>query len=132
MKKASNMIAKVTKTNETVTDIKIVDIDVASEEEARLSIPDLSQNHRVLPMALTTKGPYKGFFVLAVITFTDYDLPVDSTFSLGENSQHWKVIKKNKAAYHIRFSPDEYTEDKEELKIMLREWAEKNGIRFGE
>ena len=126
------MIANVTKTNETVTEIKIVDIDVASEEEARLSIPDLSQNHRVLPMVLTTKGPYKGFFVLAVITFTDSDLPVDSTFSFGENSQHWKVIMKNKAVYHIRFSPDEYTEDKEELKIMLREWAEKNGIRFGE
>lgn len=132
MKKTSNMIAKVTKTNETVTDIKIVDIDVASEEEARLSIPDLSQNHRVLPMALITKGPYKGFFVLAVITFTDYGLPVDSTFSFGENSQHWKVIKKNKAVYHIRFSSDEYTEDKAKLKIMLLEWAEKNGIRFGE
>jgi len=126
------MKVNVSKANEYVTDIKIVDIDVASEEEAQLMDPELSQNHRYLPWSLVTKGPYKGFFVLAVMTFTDSDLPVDSTFSFGENSQHWKVIMKNKAVYHIRFSPDEYTEDKEELKIMLREWAEKNGIRFGE
>ena len=124
------MKVNVSKANEYVTDIKIVDIDVASEEEAQLMDPELSQNHRYLPWSLVTKGPYKGFFVLAVMTFTDSDFPVGSTFSFGENSHHWKVIMKNKAAYHIRFSPDEYTEDKEELKIMLHEWAEKNGIEL--
>ena len=126
------MIAKVTKTNETVTDIKIVDIDVASEEEAQLMDPELSQNHRYLPWSLVTKGPYRGFFVIAVLTYIGSEMPVDSTFSFDENSHHWKVIKKNMAARHIRFSPEEYTEDKGKLKLMLREWAEKNGIRFGE
>ena len=77
-----------------------------------------------------TKGPYRGFFVIAVLTFTGSKMPVGSTFSFGENSQHWKVIKKNMAARHIRFSPEEYTEYEEILKSKLRKWAEENGIVF--
>ena len=124
------MKVNVSKANEYVTDIKIVDIDVASEEEAQLMDPELSQNHRYLPWSLVTKGPYRGFFVIAVLTFTGSEMPVSSTFSFGENSHHWKVIKKNMAARHIRFSPDEYTEDKAKLKIMLLKWAEMNGIEL--
>jgi hypothetical protein len=126
------MNVNVIKATEYITDIKVVDIDAATEEEAQLTIPDLSQNHRVLPCAHISNGPYRGFFVVAVLTFSGSELPVGSTFSFNENSQHWKVIDKNKGAYRIRFSPDEYTEDRDKLKIKLREWAEKNGIEFNE
>jgi hypothetical protein len=126
------MKVNVSVANEYVAEIKIVDIDVATEEEAQLTIPDLSQNHRVLPCALTSSGPYRGFFVVAVLTFSGSELPVGSVFSFPYQTQKWKIIKKNKAAYHIRFSPDEYTEDEDKLKIMLREWAEKNGVVFNE
>ncbi len=126
------MKVNVTKANEYVADIRIVDIDAASEEEAQLFAPVVGWNHPYLNRSLVSKGPYQGFFVIAVLTFSGSDLPVGRTFSFPENSQGWKVIKKNKAARHIRFSPDEYEEDETKLKAKLREWAEKNGIRFGE
>ena len=124
------MKVNVTKANEYVADIKIVDIDAASEEDAKLFAPVIGWNHPYLHRSLVSKGPYSGFFVIAVLTFTGSELPVGRTFSFPENSQGWKVIAENKAARHIRFSPDEYTEDKTKLKNMLREWAEKNGIKF--
>ena len=92
------MNVNVIKATEYVTDIKVVDIDVATEEEAQLTIPDLSQNHRVLPCAHISNGPYRGFFVVAVLTFSGSELPVGSVFSFPDQTQKWKVIKKNKAA----------------------------------
>ena len=124
------MKVNVTKENEYAANIKIVDIDAASEEDAKLFAPVIGWNHPYLHRSLVSKGPYRGFFVIAVLTFTGSELPVGMTFSFPENSQGWKVINKNKAARHIRFLPEEYTENEEILKSMLREWAEKNGIKF--
>ncbi len=126
------MKVSVSKAKEYVTDIKLIDIDIASEEEAQLIDPDLSRNHRFLPMSLVKTGQFRGFFVIAVLTFSCSDLQVGSEFYIPETSQRWKVITNNKAARHIRFSPDEYEEDKTKLKNKLREWAENNGIKFGE
>lgn len=124
------MKADVIVMNEYEADIKIVDIDAASEEDAKLFAPVISWNHPYLHRSLVSKGPYRGFFVIAVLTFTGSELPVGRTFSFPENSQDWKVIAANKAARHIRFSPDEYEEDEVKLKYMLQKWAEKNGIKF--
>lgn len=124
------MKVKVTKANEYVADIKIVDIDAASEEDAKLFAPVIGWNHPYLHRSLVKKGPYRGFFVIALLTFTSSELPVGRMFSIPENSQGWKVIAENKAARHIRFSPDEYEEDEVKLKAKLRAWAEKNGIKF--
>ncbi len=126
------MKVNVTKANEHVADIKIVDIDAASEEEAKLFAPVIGWNHPYLHRSLVSKGPYSGFFVIVVLTFTGSELPVGRRFSFSENSQGWKVIKKNKAACHIRFSPDEYEEDEVKIKVKLRDWAEKNGIKIEE
>lgn len=124
------MKERVSKAKEYVTDIKFIDIDAASEEEAKLFAPVIGWNHPYLHRSLVSKGPYSGFFVMAVLTFTGSELPVGRTFSFPENSQGWKVIAANKAARHIRFSPDEYEEDEVKLKSMLQKWAEKNGIKF--
>ena len=126
------MKVSVSKAKEYVTDIKLIDIDIASEEEAQLIDTDLSRNHRFLPRSLVKTGQFRGFFVIAVLTFSCSDLQVGSEFYIPETSQRWKVITNNKAARHIRFSPDEYEEDKTKLKNKLREWAENNGIKFGE
>ena len=126
------MKVSVSKAKEYVTDIKLIDIDIASEEEAQLIDPDLSRNHRFLTRSLVKTGQFRGFFVIAVLTFSCSDLQVGSEFYIPETSQRWKVITNNKAARHIRFSPDEYEEDKTKLKNKLREWAENNGIKFGE
>ena len=124
------MKVRVSKAKEYVTDIKFIDIDVASEEEAQLIDPDESRNHRFLPKALVKTGQFRGFFVIAVLTFSGSDLQVGSEFYIPETSQRWKVITDNKAARHIRFSPDEYEEDKAKLKAKLRDWAEKNSIEL--
>ena len=126
------MKVSVSKAKEYVTDIKLIDIDIASEEEAQLIDPVLSRNHRFLPRSLVKTGQFRGFFVIAVLTFSCSDLQVGSEFYIPETSQRWKVITNNKAARHIRFSPDEYEEDKTKLKNKLREWAKNNGIKFGE
>ncbi|MBO4531748.1 MAG: hypothetical protein J5767_14045, partial [Paludibacteraceae bacterium] len=122
------MKANITEPSDYVSDIKVTDIYPASKEEAQLSCPGLS---KVCPRSLVSKGPYNGFFVVAVMTFSNPDLPVGTDVSFAENRQHWMVIEKNKASRHIRFNPDEYTEDETKLKNMLREWAEKEGIKFG-
>ncbi len=127
-KEQMNMKASVTKENEYVTEIKIVNIDAASEEEAQISSSGLS---RICPQSLVSKGPYNGFFVVAVMTFSGPDLPVGTEISFVDNSQHWMIIEKNKATRHIRFNPDEYEEDKEKLRNKLRDWAERNGFVFG-
>lgn len=64
------------------------------------------------------------------MTFSGPELPVGTYNSFAENRQHWMVIEKNKASRHIRFSPEEYEEDEVKLKAKLRDWAEKNGIKF--
>ena len=110
------------------SDITIVDIDVASEEEAQLSSPGLS---KVCRKSLVSKGPYRGFFVVAVMTFSGPNLPVGTDISFADTKQSWTVIAKNKAARHVRFDPEEYEEDEAKIKAMLRDWAEKNGIEFG-
>ena len=109
------------------SDIKVVDIDIASESEAQLSSPGLS---KVCRKSLVSKGPYRGFFVVAVMTFSGPDLPAGTMISLTENRQQWLVIEKNKAARHVRFDPEEYEEDEAIIKAKLREWAEKNGVEF--
>ena len=122
------MKAHITEPTGYESDIKVVDIDVASEEEAQLSCPGLSN---VCHRSLVSTGPYNGFFIVAVMTFSGPNLPVGTMISFTNNCQQWLVIEKNKATRHIRFSPDEYEEDKAKLKDKLREWAEEQGIKFG-
>lgn len=110
------------------SDIKVVDIDIASEEEAQLSSPGLS---KVCRKSLVSKGPYRGFFVVAVMTFSGPDLPVGTDISFADTKQRWTVIAKNKAVRHVRFDPEEYEEDEAKIKVKLREWAEKSGVVFG-
>ena len=110
------------------SDIKVVDIDIASEEEAQLSSPGLS---KVCRKSLVSKGPYRGFFVVAVMTFSGPDLPVGTDISFADTKQRWTVIAKNKAIRHVRFDPEEYEEDEAKIKAKLREWAEKSGVMFG-
>lgn len=113
------------------SEIKIVDVDAASEEEAHLLVPGLRPRSRIQHRSLVSKGPYRGFFVVAVITFSGPDLPVGTELSFPEINQRWTVIAKNKAARHVRFEPEEYEEDEAKLKAKLHEWAEKSGIVFG-
>ena len=122
------MKAHITEPTGYESDIKVVDIDVASEEEAQLSCPGLSN---VCHRSLVSTGPYNGFFIVAVMTFSGPNLPVGTMITFTNNCQQWLVIEKNKATRHIRFSPDEYEEDKAKLKDKLREWAEEQGIKFG-
>ena len=109
------------------SDIKVVDIDIASEEEAQLSSPGLS---KVCRKSLVSKGPYRGFFVVAVMTFSGPDLPVGPDISFADTTQRWTVIAKNKAARHVRFDPEEFEEDEAKIKVKLRDWAEKSGVVF--
>lgn len=110
------------------SDITIVDIDVASEEEAQLYGSGLS---RLFRRALVSKkGPYRGFFVIAVMTFSGPELPVGTEITFAGTTRRWKVIAKNKAAYPIRFNPEEYEEDEAKIKVKLSEWAEKSGVVF--
>ena len=110
------------------SDIKVVDIDVASEEEAQLSSPGLS---KVCRKSLVSKGPYRGFFVVAVMKFSGPDLPAGTDISFADTKQRWTVIAKNKAVRHVRFDPEEHEEDEAKIKAKLREWAEKSGVVFG-
>ena len=121
------MKAKITEPDYYFSEIKVIDIYPASEEEAQLSCPG---SIRVCPQSLVSKGPYNGFFVVAVITFSGPDLPVGTLISLTENSTSWTVIAKGKAARHVRFCPDEYEEDKAKLKVKLRDWAENKSIKL--
>ena len=124
------MKVNVTETTGYESDIKIVDIDAANEEEAQLSVPGLSTRSRIQHRSLVSKGSYRGFFVVAVMTFTGPDLPVGTELLFPEIYQRWTVIAKNKAARHVRFNPEEHEEDEAQLKAKLREWAEKSGIVF--
>jgi len=124
------MNVNVTTENRYVSNIDFVDIDIISEEEAQDLYPNRKPKYRIEPSKLTLEGPFIGFFVYAVLTFTGGDLPVGSFFYLPGQSQQWTVHKKNMAYCCIRFSTDEYEEDEVKLKSMLQKWAEKNGIKF--
>jgi hypothetical protein len=108
------------------SDITIVDIDVASEEEAQLYGSGLSRFFR----RSLVKGPYRGVFVIAVMTFSGPELPVGTEITFAGTTRRWKVIAKNKAAYPIPFNPEEYEEDKAKIKVKLSEWAVKSGVVF--
>ena len=122
------MKAKIKEPDYYESDIRLIDIYPASEEEAQLSSPGLS---KVCPQSLVSKGPYRGFFVVAVVTFSGPDLPVETRITFPETSLTLTVIEKHKATCHIRFMPEEYEEDKAKIKAMLLEWAEERGIKFG-
>lgn len=130
---------------ETIThelNFNIVDIDVISEEERLLlsrlyktdSYKVASRYCLVCSTDRISKRKHTLFYVFATITLYGSELPVDSTFHIpGPNGpSEWNVIKENNASGVICFDPDEYTEDEVKLKSMLREWAENNGIKFGE
>lgn len=130
---------------ETITyelNFNIVDIDVISEEERLLLSREYKTDSykvasRYYLKSLTdriSKRKNKRFYVLATITLSGSELPVGSTFHIpGPNGpSEWTMIKENKASGVICFDSDEYTKDELELKSMLREWAENNGIKFGE
>ena len=123
--------------------INIVDIDVMSEEERLLllsrfyktdSYKVASRYYLYCSTDHISKRKNTLFYVFATITLSGSELPVGSTFYIPGTSwpSEWSVIKENKASGVTCFEPDEYTEDEVKLKAMLREWAENNGIVFGE
>ena len=97
------MKVNVVETKRYESDIKFVDINVISEDEALLYSP-----RRKIRFG------------------TEFEI------SKPESVSKWTVFIKNKAFSMTCFEPDEYTEDEVKLKAMLREWAENNGINFGE
>lgn len=130
---------------ETIThelDINITDIDVISEEERLLlsrvyKTDSYKVTSRYYLKSLTdriSKRKNKRFYVLATITLSGSELPVGNSIHIPgpDGPSEWIVIKENKASGVTCFDPDEYTEDEVKLKSMLREWAENNGIKFGE
>ena len=129
------MKVNVVETKRYESDIKFVDINVISEDEALLYSP-----RRKIRYALrrhtdnNIKRTSSRFYVGAVLTLSDCDLPVGTEFEISrpESVSKWTVFIKNKAFSMTCFEPDEYTEDEVKLKTMLREWAENKGIKFGE
>ena len=136
------MKVNVVETKRYESDIKFVDINVISEDEALLYSP-----RRKIRYALRrhtdniSKRTSSRFYVGAVLTLSDCDLPVGTEFEISKpesvskwtvSVSKWTVFIKNKAFSMMCFDPDEYTEDEVKLKSMLREWAENNGIKFGE
>ncbi len=117
------------------SDIKFVDINVISEDEALLYSP-----YRKIRYFLRrhtdniSKRTSSRFYVGAVLTLSDCNLPVGTEFEISkpESVSKWTVFIKNKAFSMTCFEPDEYTEDEVKLKSMLREWAENSGIKFEE
>lgn len=129
------MKVNVVETKRYESDIKFVDINVISEDEALLYSP-----RRKIRYALRrhtdniSKRTSSRFYVGAVMTLSDCDLPVGTEFEISkpESVSKWTVFIKYKAFSMTCFEPDEYTEDEVKLKSMLREWAENSGIKFGE
>ena len=129
------MKVNVIETKRYESDIKFVDINVISEDEALLYSP--RRKIRYILRRHTdniSKRTSSRFYVGAVLTLSDCDLPVGTEFEISkpESVSKWTVFIKNKAFSMTCFEPDEYTEDEVKLKAMLREWAENNGIMFGE
>lgn len=129
------MKVNVVETKRYESDIKFVDINVISEDEALLCSP--RRKIRYILRRHTdniSKRTSSRFYVGAVLTLSDCDLPVGTEFKISkpEGVSKWTVFINNKAFSMMCFDPDEYTEDEAKLKSMLREWAENNGIKFGE
>ena len=129
------MKVNVVETKRYESDIKFVDINVIPEDEALLYSP--RRKIRYILRRHTdniSKRTSSRFYVGAVLTLSDCDLPVGTEFEISrpESVSKWTVFIKNKAFSMMCFDPDEYTEDEVKLKSMLREWAENNGIKFGE
>ena len=129
------MKVNVVETKRYESDIKFVDINVISEDEALLYSP--RRKIRYILRRHTdniSKRTSSRLYVGAVLTLSDCDLPVGTEFEISrpESVSKWTVFIKNKAFSMMCFDPDEYTEDEVKLKSMLREWAENNGIKFGE
>jgi len=126
-----------------VLNINIVDIDIISEDERLLLLPLYkTDSYKVASRYYLhsstdriSKRKETLFYVFATLTLSGSKLPVGSTFYIhGPHgpSAEWEVFKENKAFSVTCFDSDEYTEDEVKLKAMLREWAENNGIKFGE
>ena len=133
------MKVNVVETKRYESDIKFVDINVISEDEALLYSP--RRKIRYILRRHTdniSKRTSSRFYVGAVLTLSDCDLPVGTEFeiskpeSVSKSVSKWTVFINNKAFSMTCFEPDEYTEDEVKLKSMLREWAENSGIKFGE
>ena len=129
------MKVNVVETKRYESDIKFVDINVISEDEALLYSP--RRKIRYILRRHTdniSKRTSSRFYVGAVLTLSDCDLPVGTEFAISKPKgvSKWTVFIKNKAFSMMCFDPDEYTEDEVKLKSMLQEWAENNGIKFGE
>ena len=129
------MKVNVVETKRYESEINFVDINVVSEDELLLYSP--RRKIRYILRRHTdniSKRTSSRFYVGAVLTLSDCDLPVGTEFEISkpESVSKWTVFIKNKAFSMMCFDPDEYTEDEVKLKSMLREWAENNGIKFGE
>lgn len=129
------MKVNVIETKRYESDIKFVDINVISEDEALLYSP--RRKIRYILRRHTdniSKRTSSRFYVGAVLALSNCDLPVGTEFVISkpEGVSKWTVFIKNKVFSMTSFEPDEYTEDEVKLKSMLREWAENNGIKFGE
>ena len=108
------------------SDVTVLDIDVAPK---RIKYPN-----GYCKSVCYCEGPR--FYVNAVITFSDLDLPVGSEVWFDhvstESCPHCNIFANNKGICLCLFRADEYTEDRAKLKKMLRNWAEENGFKFGE
>ena len=129
------MKVNVVETKRYESDIKFVDINVISEDEALLYSP--RRKIRYILRRHTdniSKRTSSRFYVGAVLTLSNCDLPVGTEFVISkpEGVSKWTVFMKNIAFSMTSFEPDEYTEDEVKIKSMLREWAENSGIKFGE
>ena len=118
--------------NEIIThemNIKIVDIDVVSEEETLLF-----SSRRKIRYGLARSTSNARFYVGTVLTLSDCNLPVGTEFEIPRTGgvSKWTIFVKDKAFSMTSFDPDEYTEDEAKLKVLLRKWADSNGIKFGE
>lgn len=127
------MKVNVVETKRYESDIKFVDINVISEDEALLYSP--RRKIRYILRRHTdniSKRTSSRFYVGAVLTLSDCDLPVGTEFEISKPKgvSKWTVFIKNKAFSMTSFEPDGYTEDEVKLKSMLQKWAEKNGIKF--
>lgn len=107
------------------SEVKALDIDLISKEECELF---------KLPRFYRDCGC---FFVCAVMTFSNLNLPVCSKVWITESEDpychsHWYIFAKNKGMYCIPFKADKYTKDETKLRSMIQEWAGNSGIKFGE
>ena len=132
------MKVNVVETTKFDCDLKLVDVDVISEEE-KLSLKGINEVAIQLHMLdRNWKSMFKNerlFSIGVVLSFSGSDLPVGSTFYLQNNKHHgssWYVFAKNKAFGLAQFEPDAYTEDESRLKELLLLWANINGIKLGE